>query len=56
VGVTAAVLVRALALGRHLGGNELAFLVVSLVTIAVLVLAFRGLLRLLESRMSRAAP
>jgi hypothetical protein len=36
------VLVRALVLGRHLGGSELAFLIVSLVTIAVLVLAFRG--------------
>lgn len=56
VGVPAAVLVRALVLGRPLGGKELAFLVVSLVTIAVLVLAFRGLLRLLESRTSRAAP
>jgi Protein of unknown function (DUF3054) len=48
VGVPAAVLVRALVLGRTLGGNELAFLIVSLITIGVLVVAFRQLLRLLE--------
>ena len=47
VGVPAAVLVRALVLGRPLGGKELAFLIVSLVTIGVLVLAFRALLNLL---------
>jgi DUF3054 family protein len=46
VGVPAAVLVRALVLGRTLGGKEAAFLVVSLVTIGVLVVAFRLLLRL----------
>jgi Protein of unknown function (DUF3054) len=55
-GVPAAVLLRALVLGRPLGGRELAFLIVSLITIGLLVLAFRGLLRLLESRTSRAAP
>jgi hypothetical protein len=52
VGVPAAVLVRALVLGRHLGGKEGAFLVVSLVAIAVLVAAFR----LLSSRVLRASP
>jgi hypothetical protein len=52
VGVPAAVLVRALVLGRHLGSKEAAFLVVSLVTIGVLVLAFR----LLASRVFRATP
>ena len=41
VGVPVAVLVRALVLGRHLGSKEAAFLVVSLVTVGVLVLAFR---------------
>ncbi len=56
VGVPAAVLVRALVLGRPLGGKELAFLIVSLITIGVLVVAFRGLVRLLESRTSPAAP
>ncbi len=56
VGVPAAVLVRALVLGRPLGGKELAFLLVSLITIGVLVVAFRALVRLLEWRMSRAAP
>ena len=50
VGVPAAVLVRALALGRTLGGKEAAFLVVSLVTVAVLVTAGRLLLTLLWSR------
>ena len=45
VGVPAAVLVRALVLGRHLGGKEAAFLVVSLVTVGVLVLAGRLVLR-----------
>jgi hypothetical protein len=52
VGVPAAVLVRALVLGRHLGGSEAAFLVVSLVSVGVLVLAFR----LLFSRVLRASP
>jgi Protein of unknown function (DUF3054) len=50
VGIPTAVLVRALALGRTLGGKELAFLVVSLVTVAVLVTAFRFVLTLLASR------
>jgi Protein of unknown function (DUF3054) len=52
VGVPAAVLVRALALGRHLGGKEAAFLVVSLVTIGVLVLA----VRLLSARVLPSSP
>ena len=52
VGVPAAVLVRALALGHHLGSKEVAFLAVSLVTIGVLVLV----LRLLSSRALRASP
>jgi hypothetical protein len=52
VGVTAAVVVRALVLGRHVDSKEAAFLVVSLVTIGVLVLAFR----LLASRVLRATP
>jgi hypothetical protein len=45
VGVPAAVLVRALVLGRHLGSTEAAFLVVSLVTVGVLVVAGRLVLR-----------
>jgi hypothetical protein len=52
VGVPAAVLVRALVLGRHLGSKEAAFLVVSLVTIGVLVLVFRRL----ASRAFRGSP
>jgi len=56
VGVTAAVLVRALVLGRSLNGKEAAFLVVSLVTIGVLVAAFRVGLRLLSSRARRGSP
>jgi hypothetical protein len=52
VGVPAAVLVRALVLGRHLGSKEAAFLVVSLVTIGVLVLT----LRLLSSRVLPSSP
>jgi hypothetical protein len=52
VGVPAAVLVRALVLGRHLGGSEAAFLAVSLVTIGVLVLVFR----LLSSPASHGSP
>jgi len=52
VGVPVAVLVRALGLGRHLGSKEGAFLVVSLVTVGVLVVAFR----LLSSRVLRASP
>ena len=52
VGVPAAVLVRALALGRHLGSKEAAFLVVSLLTIGVLVLGFR----LLSSRVRLSSP
>ncbi len=50
VGVPAAVLLRALVLGRPLGGKEAAFLVVSLVTIGLLVLALRGAVTLLLSR------
>jgi Protein of unknown function (DUF3054) len=42
--VPAAVLLRALVLGHALNGSEAAFLVVSLVTIAVLVVGFRVLL------------
>jgi hypothetical protein len=49
-GVPAAVLVRALVLGSTLGGKELAFLIVSLVTVAVLVTAFRFMVTLLSSR------
>src|SRR6516162_7626970 len=52
VGVPAAVLVRALVLGRHLGSKEGAFLVVSLVTVGALVLAFR----LLFSRALPSSP
>jgi Protein of unknown function (DUF3054) len=52
VGVPAAVLVRALALGRHVGSKEAAFLVVSLVTVGVLVLV----LRLLSSRVLPSSP
>jgi hypothetical protein len=52
VGVPAAVLIRALVLGRHLGGKEAAFLVVSLVTVGVLVLGFR----LLSARVLRVSP
>jgi hypothetical protein len=44
--VPAAVLVRALVLGRHLGGNEAAFLVVSLVSVGALVALGRLGLRL----------
>jgi hypothetical protein len=52
VGVPAGVLVRALVLGRHLGSKEAAFLVVSLVTVGVLVVA----VRLLSSRALRGSP
>jgi hypothetical protein len=52
VGVPLAVLVRALVLGRHLGSKEAAFLVVSLVTVGVLVLAFR----LLSARALPSSP
>jgi hypothetical protein len=51
VGVPAAVLIRALVVGHALNGKELAFLVVSLVTIG----AFVGALRLLWSRRGRRA-
>ena len=54
VGVPAAVLVRALVLGRALGGKEAAFLLVSLVTVGVLVTAFRFLLTLLSPRVRPA--
>jgi Protein of unknown function (DUF3054) len=50
VGVPAAVLIRALVLGRHLNGKEAAFLVVSLVTLGVLVTAFRLTFMLLLPR------
>ena len=56
VGVPAAVLVRALALGRDLNGKQAAFLVVSLVTIGVLVVACRFALRLLDARAHHATP
>jgi hypothetical protein len=56
VGVPAAVLVRALALGRDLNGKQAAFLVVSLVTIGVLVVASRFALRLLDARAHHATP
>jgi hypothetical protein len=56
VGVTAAVLVRALVRGRTLGGREAAFLAVSLVTIGALVVGFRLLLRLLSGRARRGTP
>jgi hypothetical protein len=49
VGVPAAVLVRALVLGRGLGGKEAAFLLVSLVTVGALVAAGRVLLARLVS-------
>lgn len=52
VGVPLAVLVRALVLGRDLGGREAAFLVVSLVSVGGLVLAFR----LLSSRVPGGSP
>jgi Protein of unknown function (DUF3054) len=52
VGVPLAVLVRALGLGRDLGGSEAAFVVVSLVSIGGLVLVFR----LLSSRGRRGSP
>ena len=45
LGVPVAVLLRALVVGHALNGSEGAFLVVSLVTIAVLVLVFRRLAR-----------
>ena len=41
IGVTAGVLVRALILGRHLGGKEAAFLAVSLVFTLLFVVALR---------------
>jgi Protein of unknown function (DUF3054) len=44
VGVTAGVAIRAVLLGRHLGGRELAFLVTSLVFILLFTVAGRGLL------------
>lgn len=45
VGVPAAVLIRALVLGRPLAGREAAFLLVSLVSVGLLVLAGRLVLR-----------
>jgi DUF3054 family protein len=54
VGVTAGVLIRALALGRSLGGGEAAFLAVTLAFTGLFVLAVRALTRRL--RTARAAP
>jgi hypothetical protein len=54
IGVPAAVLVRALVLGRTLGGKEAAFLTVSLVTIGVLVAVFRAVLTPLAARRARS--
>ena len=54
VGVPAAVLVRALVLGRSWAGRRRAFLIVSLVTVGVLVTAFRLVLTLLSSRVRPA--
>jgi hypothetical protein len=54
VGVPAAVLVRALVLGRTLGGKEAAFLTVSLVTIGLLVAAFRAVLTPLAARRAQS--
>jgi Protein of unknown function (DUF3054) len=54
VGVPVAVLVRALLLGRQLGGSEAAFLAVSLVTVGSFVLALRAALRLQLARRARA--
>ena len=50
LGVTVAVAVRAAILGRHLGGNELAFLITSLVFILLLTLAARGVSGLVAAR------
>ena len=50
VGITASVLVRALILGRHLGGKEAAFLAVSLVFTLLFVLAARALVSAAASR------
>jgi Protein of unknown function (DUF3054) len=54
IGVSAAVLVRALALGRTLGSKEAAFLTVSLVTIGALVALFRAILTPLAARLARS--
>jgi Protein of unknown function (DUF3054) len=48
VGITAGVLVRALILGRHLGGHEAAFLGVSLVFTLLFVVAARAATRVLR--------
>jgi hypothetical protein len=50
LGVTVAVAARALILGRHLGGKELAFLVTSLIFILLFTLAARGLSGLVAAR------
>ena len=42
IGVTAGVLLRAAVLGRHLGGDQLAFLITSLVFTLLLLLACRA--------------
>ncbi len=54
IGVPVAVLMRALVLGRTLGGKEAAFLAVSLVTIGVLVVALRAVLTPLAARRARS--
>jgi Protein of unknown function (DUF3054) len=54
IAVPAAVLVRALVLGRRFGGSEAAFLAVSLVTIGILVLGLRAALRLRLARRARS--
>ena len=54
VGVPAAVLVRALVLGRQLGGSEAAFLAVSLIMIGILVAGLRAALTLRLARRARS--
>ena len=54
IGVPAAVLVRALVLGRTLGSKEAAFLAVSLVTIGVLVAVLRAVLTPLAAARARS--
>jgi hypothetical protein len=53
IGITAGVLVRALILGRHLGGKEAAFLAVSLVFTLLFVLAGRAVAAAAMSRARR---
>jgi hypothetical protein len=54
IAVPAAVLVRALLLGRQLGGSEATFLAVSLVMIGILVLGLRAALTLRLARRARS--